>query len=82
MRTIHVTEYNRLQESKWREDWDSKVQEWRISQSTAMPQLAFYIFTNSQTGEYRKTGYVAYGDNKAILRKTKKQAINDYLRSI
>lgn len=73
---MHVQDYNRLQEGKWRENWEKHQFNTQADFYTA-PQLAFYVFSNNRR-DYRHTGYVAFGEHKAIWRKTKKAAIAEF----
>lgn len=67
----HVITYNIRKSQKWHRDMD------KMESPYNPPQLAFYCFLNGR-GEYRRYGYVASGNNKAIWRKTKKAAIEAY----
>lgn len=72
---LKVTDYNAMMHNQWRTDCQAKMKEGRWSE---MPQLAFYVFFNN-SGEYRKTGYVAWSGNAAVLRPTKRAALS-YLK--
>lgn len=73
MTVMHVTEYNRVQERKYSE----ACSKWR-PETGGFPQAAFYFFSNQFTGALRKTGYVAYDERTAILRPTRREAIQAY----
>ena len=68
---LHVKDYNDLMIRKWNKDCKEASQEGRWAQ---MPQLALYVFLTTN-GAYCQKGYVAYCDNVAILRPTKKAAV-------
>lgn len=68
---LKVMGYNAMMQSQWRTDCEAKSKDGRWAQ---MPQLAFYLFLNT-SGAYRKTGYVAFSGNTAVLRTTKREAV-------
>jgi hypothetical protein len=66
METLHVKKYNKKQEAKWHKDYDNAK---KAGRSWAeMPQLVMYLFNKNY-------GYVAFGNNKALWAKTKKEVI-------
>ena len=65
-----MNEYNRLEIIKYY----NKCDEWRKeNNNNIIPQQAFFGFYHN--GNFRKTGFVAFDDNKAVWKKTKKEAI-------
>lgn len=72
---LQVQKYNAMMQLQWHADCEEKSKEGRWSE---MPQLAFYLFIRPD-GQYCKTGYVAWSRNTAILRPTKRGAVN-YLK--
>lgn len=76
MQVLHVTRYNaEIAQPKW----NRALERWKnASHPKYYPCRGMYFFVNIKTAENRKTGYVAFDDRTAILRKTKKQAIKDY----
>jgi hypothetical protein len=66
METLHVKKYNAKQTRKWEKDCEQA----RINgrHFSTMPQLVMYLFNKNY-------GYVAFGNNKALWAKTKKEVI-------
>ena len=79
MKILPVREYNRLDLIKYEKRWDEWAGKGGYNSNQLHPQQAFYCFY-SQSGQFRKTGYVAFDDNRAIWRKTKKEAIAAFMK--
>jgi hypothetical protein len=81
MKVVHINKYHGLQQAKY----SKACREWKPSQG-GFPQAAFYFFSKP-TGEFYKSGYVAFGDgeagargHKAVLRRTKKEAVEAFYK--
>jgi hypothetical protein len=72
MQVLQVKEYNNLMSSKYDED----CKKWDYT-TGGFPQIAFYQFFKPN-GSDRLTGYVAFNERKAILRSTKREAIQAF----
>jgi hypothetical protein len=72
MQVLQVKQYNAKQKAKYSEATSA----WRPEQG-GFPQAAFYFFSTSQ-GQFRRKGFVAFENNKAIWRSTKKEAITAF----
>ena len=64
-----IQAYNNRRRSKWHED----CQKWQ-PENGGFPFLGMYIFDKNY-------GYVASGGRAAVWRRTKKQAIADYIKT-
>ena len=74
MTIVNVIEYNRLEMIKYNRLCD----EWKKENSNnIIPQQAFFGFYTSQ-GNFRRKGYVAFGDKRAYFAKTRKEAIKRF----
>ncbi len=71
MKVLQVQDYNNLMETKYHE----ATKAWKPSEG-GFPQADFYFF--SYNGKFRKTGYVAFDEHKAVLRPRKKDALRVY----
>ena len=69
MQVKHVIDYNADQLRKYHE----ATGEWNYSEG-GFPQIAFYCFFTNQ-GTFRMHGFVAFDEQRAVWRKTKKEAV-------
>ena len=76
---MQVKEYNRMEMMEYDKKCNELAEEWRQG-NCSFPQQSLYGFYYN--GNFRQTGYVAFDGRRAILRKTKKQAIQDFNKMI
>ena len=74
MKVLQVKEYNKMDMMKW----NKRVELWKEeNRNNIIPQIACIGFRQTD-GEMKQYGYVAFGDSKAIWKKTKKEAIKAF----
>ena len=77
MKIVHVKEYNRIELDKYSKRCDEWLKKGGYNSRLDFPQQAFYGFYTQQ-GNFRETGYVAFDQQKAVWRRTKKEAIEAF----
>jgi hypothetical protein len=81
MKVVQVKEYNRIELIKYSKRCDEWVENGGYNSRQFFPQQAFYGFYTRQ-GKFRGKGYVAFTEQRAVWRRTKKEAIKEFLKKI
>ena len=77
MQVLQVKNYNNSEMARYSKACENWSDNGGLNSGVYFPQQAFYGFYTNR-GEFKQTGYVAFNDKKAILRKTKKEAIQAF----
>jgi len=81
VQVLQVKKYNSREMVEYGKKWDEWSKEGGYNSNNYPPQQAFFGFYTPQ-GQFRQTGYVAFEQNRAYWRPTKKEAIEAFNKVI